>query len=71
MGYASGQNEHSFMQLVDNGMFTMGEALVVDGNDGSDDDNKVLGALSDMSMPLTREDTPGEIPANDLIESKH
>ena len=70
IGYASGQNEHSFMQLVDNGMFTMDEALIDDGNDGSDDNNKVLGAVLDMGMPLTREVTPGDIAANDQIESK-
>ena len=71
IGYASGQNEHSFMQLVDNGMFTMDAALIDDGNDGLDDNNKVLGAVFlDMGMPLTREVTPGDIAANDQIESK-
>ena len=37
IGYASGKNKHSFMQLVDNGMFAMtkidgDDALIVDGN---------------------------------------
>ena len=54
IGYASGKNEHLFMQLVDNGMFVItkidgDEALIVDGNEGSDDDNEVLGAVSEAS----------------------
>ena len=65
IGYASGQNEQSFMQLIDNGMFNMDEAIIVDGNDGSGNDNKVLGAVSDMGMSITREDTPGDIPVED------
>ena len=32
------------MQLIDNGMFNMDEAIIVDGIDGSDDDNEMLGA---------------------------
>ena len=62
IGYASGKNEHSFMQLVDNWMFAMtnihvdDDALIVDGDDRSDDDNEVLGAVSEVGMPVTRED---------------
>jgi hypothetical protein len=44
IGYASGHNKQSFMQLIDNGMFNMDEAIIVDGIDGSDDDNEMLGA---------------------------
>ena len=65
IGYASGQNKQSFMQLIDNGMFNMNEAIIVDGNNGLDDDNEVLGAVLDMGMPFTREDTPGDIPPED------
>jgi hypothetical protein len=65
IGYASGQNEQSFMQLIDNGMFIMDDSLNVDGNDGLDDNNKVLGAISDMGMLITREDTPCDIPLED------
>ena len=65
IGYASGQNEQSFMQLIDNGMFNMDEAIIVDLNDGSDNNNEVLGAVLDMGMPITREDTPGNIPSED------
>jgi len=61
IGYASGKNEHSFMQLVDNGMYAMAsingdDELIVDKNDESDDDNKFLGAVSEAGMPMTRED---------------
>ena len=65
IGYASGQNKQSFMQLIDNGMFNMDEAIIVDGIDGSDDNNEVLGAVLDMGTPITREDTLGDIPAED------
>ncbi len=42
--WLSGKNEHSFMQLVDNGMYAMTinegvDMVIVEGNDGSDDDN--------------------------------
>ena len=61
IGYALGKNEHSSMQLVDNGMYAMtsnngDDAIIVDGNGGSDGDNEVLGALSEAGMPMTRDD---------------
>ena len=46
IGYASGQNEQSFMQLIDNGMFNMDETIIVDGINGSDNDDEVLGSVS-------------------------
>ena len=50
------------MQLIDNGMFKMDEAIIVDGINGSDDDkNGVLGSVSEMGMPITRQDTVGDI----------
>ena len=55
IGYASGQNKLSLMQLIDNGMFNMDETIIVDGIDGSDNDNEVLGAVSEMDMPITTE----------------
>jgi len=64
IGYASGKNEHSFMQLVDNGMYAMmsiigDDNLIVDVNDGSDDDNERIGAVADdeecMSVTMQRE----------------
>ncbi len=64
-GYASGQNEQSFMQLIDNGMFNMDETIIVDGLEGSEDDDKVLGSVSKMGMPITREDTVGDIQVED------
>ncbi len=63
IGYASGKNEHSFMQLVDNDMYAMMinrgvDTVIVEGNDGSDDDNEVLGAVSEEGLPLqVEEDT--------------
>ena len=72
IGYASGQNEQSVMQLIDNGMFNMDETIIVDGIDGSDDDNEVLGSVSEMGMPIKREDTIGDIQAEDTpIEPKN
>jgi hypothetical protein len=65
IGYASGQNEQSFMQLIDNGMFNMDETIIVDGLEGSDDDDEVLGSVSKMGMPITREDTVGDIQAEE------
>ncbi len=65
IGYASGQNEQSFMQLIDNGMFNMDETIIVDGIGGSDNDDEVLGSVSEMGMPITREDTVGGIEAED------
>ncbi len=62
IGYASGKNKQSFMQLVDNGMYVMTsnngdeDAMIIDGNDRSDDDNDVLGAVSEAGMPMTRDD---------------
>ena len=47
IGYASGKNEQSFMQLVDNGMYAMtigdNEPQIVDVCDGLDDDNERIG----------------------------
>jgi hypothetical protein len=65
IGYTSEQNEQSFMQLIDNGLFNMDETIIVDGIDGSDDDDEVLGSVSEMGMPITREDTVGDIKAED------
>ena len=65
IGYASGQNKQSFMQLIDNGMFNMDETIIVDGLEGSEDDDKVLGSVSKMGMPITREDTVGDIQVED------
>jgi len=50
-GYASGENEQSFMQLVDNGVFVMtindgDDVMIVDGNDRLDDGNEYIGKLS-------------------------
>ena len=61
IGYALGKNEHSSMQLVDNGMYAMtsnngDDAIIVDGNVGSDGDNEVLGAVSEAGMPMTKDD---------------
>ena len=61
IGYASGKNEHSFTQLVDNSMYVMAsingdDALIVDKYDELDDDNKFLGVVSEAGMPMTRED---------------
>jgi hypothetical protein len=49
------------MQLLDNDMYAMmsnngDDAMIVDGNDGSDDGNEVLGAVSEGGMPMTRDD---------------
>jgi hypothetical protein len=70
IGYASGMNEQSFMQLVDNGMYAMtsiigDDELIVDGNDGSDDDNEILGAVSEAGMPMTRREEAGVMSAKD------
>jgi hypothetical protein len=58
--YASGKNESSFMQYIDNGMFALslreGEAVIVDGSLGLDNDNEVLGVTTAEGMPLTRDD---------------
>jgi hypothetical protein len=65
IGYASGKNEHSFMQLVDNGMYAMTSIIgddepIVDVSDGSDDDNERIGAVSDeVCMSVTRERVAG------------
>jgi hypothetical protein len=65
IGDASGQNEQSFMQLIDNGMFNMDETIIVNGIEGSDDNDEILGSVSKMGMPTTREDTVGDIQAED------
>jgi hypothetical protein len=56
IGYASGKNEHSFMQLVDNGIICDDE-LIVDVSNGSDDDNERIGAVAEdeASMSVTRQ----------------
>jgi hypothetical protein len=65
IGYASGKNEHSFMQLVDNGMYAMTSIIgddepIVDVSDGLDDDNERIGAVSDEAcMSVTRERVTG------------
>ena len=46
-------------------MFNMDEAIIVNGINGSDDDNEVLGAVSEMDMPITREDVVGDVQAAD------
>ena len=62
IGYASRKNKQSFMQLVGNGMFAMmsvngDDTMIIDGNhNGLDDDNEVLGAVSEAGMPMTRDD---------------
>jgi hypothetical protein len=61
ISYASGKNKHSFMQLVDNGMYAMTinegvDTVIVEGNNGSNDDNEVLGAVSEEGLPLQAEE---------------
>jgi hypothetical protein len=58
MGYFLGENKASFLQYIDNGMFSLtktdtGNMLVLDE---SDDDDKVLGAKTKEGMPIMRED---------------
>jgi hypothetical protein len=65
IGYASGKNKHSFMQLVDNGMYAMTSIIgddepIVDVSDGSDNVNERIGAVSDEAcMSVTRERVAG------------
>jgi hypothetical protein len=65
IGYASGMNEQSFMQLVDNGMYAMtsiigDDELIVDVNDGLDNDNEeIIGAVSEAGMPMMRSEEAG------------
>jgi hypothetical protein len=66
IGYALGKNEQSFMQVVDNGMFVMtinkgDDVMIVGGNDRSDDDNEVLGAVSEAGMPMTKDDNDCDV----------
>ena len=70
IGYASGMNEQSFMQLVDNDMYAMtsiigDDELIVDGNNGSDDNNEILGAVSEAGMPMTRREEADVMLAKD------
>ena len=59
--YASGKNESSLMQFVDNGMFSLSMNETIDDVDSDDDDNEVLGATSSAKgMPLMREDDDAE-----------
>ena len=57
MGYASGKNKNSFMQYINNGMFAL---TMKDGNmvivDGSDDNDKVLGAMPGEGMSMMSDD---------------
>jgi hypothetical protein len=51
IGYASGKNEQSFMQLVDNGMYAMtigddGQIVDVTSDGSDDDDNERIGAVA-------------------------
>ena len=51
IGYASGKNEQSFMQLVDNGMYAMtigddGKIVDVTSDGSDDDDNERIGAVA-------------------------
>jgi hypothetical protein len=58
IGYASGKNEQSLMQLVDNGMYAMtigDDEQIVDVSDGSDDDNERIGAVAGGDM-LAKDD---------------
>jgi hypothetical protein len=62
VGYASGKNEHSFMQLVDNGMYAMttsigDDELIVDVSDGSHDDNERIGGVIDCDVVVVEEQT--------------
>ncbi len=59
IGYASGKNEHSFMQLVDNGMYAMmisDDEQIVDVSDGSDGDNERIGAVAVGGDMLAKDD---------------
>ena len=59
IGYASGKNEQSFMQLVDNGMYAMtigDDEQIVDVSDGSDDDNERIGAVAVGGDMLAKDD---------------
>ncbi len=57
VGYASGKNESSFLQHIDNGMFALitkeGGSLILE--DTSDDDDEILGATSEEGMPMMRD----------------
>ncbi len=46
-------------------MFNMNETIIVGGIDGSVDDDEVIGTVSELGMPITREDTVGDIAAED------
>ncbi len=56
ISYASGKNESSFVQFIDNGMFALtindGDTIIVENKDRSDDNNMILGAMSADRMPL-------------------
>jgi hypothetical protein len=59
VGYASGKNEQSFMQLVDNCMYAMSigdHERIVDVSDGSDDDNERIGAVAVGGDMLAKDD---------------
>ena len=68
IGYASGKNKHSFMQLVDNGMYAMtsiigDDELIVDVSNGSDNDNERIGAVveDEAGMSVTRQREAGGV----------
>jgi hypothetical protein len=58
VGYASGKNESSFLQHIDNGMFALitkeGGSLLLE--DTSDDNSEILGATSEEGMPMMHDD---------------
>ncbi len=66
IAHASGKNESSLMQFVNNGMFALsmnecGDTTMINNEIGSDEDNnEVLGATSAEGMPLTRDDASAE-----------
>ena len=47
VGYASGKNKGSFLQYIDNGMYSLSKTDAGDilDLDGSNDDGEVLGAV--------------------------
>ncbi len=58
VGYASGKNESSFLQHIDDGMYAVmtkeGSSLLCE--DTSDDDYEILGVTSEEGMPMMRDD---------------
>jgi len=58
IGCASGKNQSSLMQFIDNGMFalSLNESGVIDDIGSDEDDDEILGATSVDGMPMTRDD---------------